>query len=1267
MAPFSYHYISKPFVADLAQRISDGEGVIMLGPRYGGKRYVMSRLYDFIQKSDLGPCVRIRLLDDLRLSTTERVVESVRRAVHKARGGDDPESEAATGDDLLSPLKGLAAAHPNKPVFLFATNVDGMSHHLARRFLQEVSMLYQDKQLIPVMSGEDDFRELVHGPNSEFSCANQYVLQGYVEEEFRIFLDHYLKYLRLKLEAPEAVCRHMWELTGSNLYILRIILWALIHNRARGYVSPSKPVTLEEIPSEVRLTGIPGAYGEHIFRHAVQLISREPERWEELARLIDGEALPAFPNDVPNRLELAGIAVREESGDDTHLRFSSPVMKTFIKRYYDARRFGDLYAAVGRWDEAFGYYSRIEEEDRVRPSGTDDRADVEATVTALCSSFYSEVAGREEEGRVDTAGGPVPEPAIRLVKERFAKGCHYVLGFSEVTFWQRDVWQSPGGWRYETPDTLPPGTAELDNITRILSAVADRHAHVITPEEPLRRYAAGALLPVRLNKQEAVVVSGFRNGNVISQEREKLTRRVLGEFIRAYDHAVDIDNFRLRHRLREKQFNLMSRIFDELGTYGLTVHSLLEKAAVELRRSEFRRRVMFCLVDDTRNHITFEVNDSEEPAPAVLMETDYSLKNPTADIQPSVVHDGKPVIVKDARSPRHLANQAVVKAARIKSFAVVPMLNPTGKAIGTIHVEHEGGRAPTKDEVVDLMSLGRQLAIAVEQCKRVNMLESVLDNIPEPMMLVDDKERALYLNDTAGSFFRGPKGFARAREIPRLLDNLPPKIVKLVRECLATGNRRATYEEWGTDAAAFQGEVIADIITDWRQRKVGALVRVENRTNLVRYFDNAQLPVGARDTHQAIERMLEATRVLGHEWGRMYLVRQAGDGRREFVSYLSYGGNMSPEAAEAFGNGEISLGRESDDNWDWLCVSRGKPVVFCWLDEHERGWEYVTPHGVRARNWPHPEQPPEVQKKCDDFWMELPLIHEGEALGKMCLHFDEGLRLYDMELLHMLSSRFAEILFASLERDHEKKTIEKSVADKMMATMAHNLHTRLGSLPILLSQYRYMEEQCAELAPLNQQFDEVIKSTRTTVKRANERLAPIKPGRETVEIGQFITRTLGQSLLAEEWEFSCDDCPLRVQLDTYHFDTALGEIISNSRDAMPPGQGLRVSVRAQSVRGPYGTHAHIYIADNGPGVPDEDSDKIFDDFYSYRRNRKTAGTGLGLGYVRRVIEAHKGTVFYSGNIDRDHALPGAEFTITLPALEEGNRQQEENSVPSVNS
>jgi signal transduction histidine kinase len=64
------------------------------------------------------------------------------------------------------------------------------------------------------------------------------------------------------------------------------------------------------------------------------------------------------------------------------------------------------------------------------------------------------------------------------------------------------------------------------------------------------------------------------------------------------------------------------------------------------------------------------------------------------------------------------------------------------------------------------------------------------------------------------------------------------------------------------------------------------------------------------------------------------------------------------------------------------------------------------------------------------------------------------------------------------------------------------------------------------------------------------------------------------------------------------------------------------------------------VRDNGPGIPAEIRDRLFDPFVSGR----TGGSGLGLAIVQRAVEAHRGLVL----VDSAPAT-GTTFTIFLPA------------------
>jgi signal transduction histidine kinase len=71
----------------------------------------------------------------------------------------------------------------------------------------------------------------------------------------------------------------------------------------------------------------------------------------------------------------------------------------------------------------------------------------------------------------------------------------------------------------------------------------------------------------------------------------------------------------------------------------------------------------------------------------------------------------------------------------------------------------------------------------------------------------------------------------------------------------------------------------------------------------------------------------------------------------------------------------------------------------------------------------------------------------------------------------------------------------------------------------------------------------------------------------------------------------------------------------------------------------------IVVADTGLGIDDTEKQKIFDPFYQVDSGstREVGGTGLGLSIVRRLVDAHRGTVRVQDNQPR-----GAVFVVELP-------------------
>lgn len=78
-----------------------------------------------------------------------------------------------------------------------------------------------------------------------------------------------------------------------------------------------------------------------------------------------------------------------------------------------------------------------------------------------------------------------------------------------------------------------------------------------------------------------------------------------------------------------------------------------------------------------------------------------------------------------------------------------------------------------------------------------------------------------------------------------------------------------------------------------------------------------------------------------------------------------------------------------------------------------------------------------------------------------------------------------------------------------------------------------------------------------------------------------------------------------------------------------------------------GDYCKLEIADNGPGIPEDERGRIFDKFYRIgsEETRRTKGTGLGLYIVKRIILIHQGSIEIASNQPK-----GTRFKVRLPRM-----------------
>ncbi|MGC8605875.1 MAG: sensor histidine kinase, partial [Desulfomonilaceae bacterium] len=111
----------------------------------------------------------------------------------------------------------------------------------------------------------------------------------------------------------------------------------------------------------------------------------------------------------------------------------------------------------------------------------------------------------------------------------------------------------------------------------------------------------------------------------------------------------------------------------------------------------------------------------------------------------------------------------------------------------------------------------------------------------------------------------------------------------------------------------------------------------------------------------------------------------------------------------------------------------------------------------------------------------------------------------------------------------------------------------------------------------------------------------------------------------------------QIFVDTKRIEQALVNLMLNSLDVLQ--RGGRIFITSRIVLIDDQSWNEIDIADNGPGIAKERLPYVFDPFYSL----KPDGIGLGLGNVRKIVEAHGGNVLV-----RQRRNGGVVFTLRLP-------------------
>ncbi len=279
---------------------------------------------------------------------------------------------------------------------------------------------------------------------------------------------------------------------------------------------------------------------------------------------------------------------------------------------------------------------------------------------------------------------------------------------------------------------------------------------------------------------------------------------------------------------------------------------------------------------------------------------------------------------------------------------------------------------------------------------------------------------------------------------------------------------------------------------------------------------------------------------------------------------------------------------------------------------------------------------------------ELRLRSSGKVIGYTLSHVQdergrgEGVVLFFKDL-------------TKVEQMEERERLrDRLVAlGEMAAAIAHEVKNPLAGIEVMAG---VLKRQVADSPDAQSILTDIINEAKMANRIVHEALEFVRPIRLQVE-HTSIADVISDSVALAEGKMPRRDIDLQIHVDEglppIHGDhqqlcQLFTNLLINAFEALEGRGAVEISAREGVVEEePNGITGELHpavrtviidVADNGPGVPKDIRDRIFNAFFT----TKATGSGLGLGIVRKVVDAHDGTIdILSGG-------RGTHFRVTLP-------------------
>ncbi len=274
-----------------------------------------------------------------------------------------------------------------------------------------------------------------------------------------------------------------------------------------------------------------------------------------------------------------------------------------------------------------------------------------------------------------------------------------------------------------------------------------------------------------------------------------------------------------------------------------------------------------------------------------------------------------------------------------------------------------------------------------------------------------------------------------------------------------------------------------------------------------------------------------------------------------------------------------------------------------------------------------------------------PLSQSGRIIGMGCILRDATHR--ERTLQSMQST--AQDMRKQVEHSHAQigELQSKLILAEKMATMgqlaAGIAHELRNPLSIIGASIYYLQRT---ISPMTEKTSEHFRIIEAEIQRSQRIISNLldfsrksQPGRTEVDVQAL----LDQILALVKKELAIHDILVRKEYQDIPYCYVNADdvkqiflnLILNAKEAMPYGGKLIIRTRPEEA------YALIEFSDTGVGIPEEIRDKVFDPFFTSRKDGQ--GTGLGLSIVHSAVQRNHGKIDFTSVANR-----GATFRIQLP-------------------